>query len=296
MNTPIYKRLLIHFGIILVFIFAMAVAAHYALQYGTRHNVRCTVPKFEGISLAEAENLAKESNLKIHINDSIYVPTYAGGTVLEQLPNSGVSVKPGRTIYVTINAFNDKMVKVPYVAERSLRQAKNMLEIAGLEIKRLIYVPDMATNYVLRQQCEGQHIRKNSNIKAVMGTGVTLYVGVSDEDNVTVVPNLIGLTLTEAKGRIWESGMNVGTVNVDSGIDVLSKKNARVYIQNLTPTHRIGWGSNINISITLDNKKVDKSSVSITEEIEELELQRETEELNNDSDVDTVTENDNFFE
>ena len=71
--------------------------------------------------------------------------------VLDQLPEKGVEVKPGRTIYVTINSFSQKRVPVPYVAGRSLRQAKNMLEIAGLEIAELVYRPDMATNYVLEE-------------------------------------------------------------------------------------------------------------------------------------------------
>ena len=124
-------------------------------------------------------------------------------------------MKPGRTVYITINSFRQKMVPVPYVAGRSLRQAKNMLEIAGLEIAELIYRPDMATNYVLEEYCEGKPVTPTTRMEAEMGSGVTLYVGVEDGYGTTIVPRLVGLPLAQAKGRLWELGLNVGRVDFD---------------------------------------------------------------------------------
>ena len=157
---------------------ALAFVAHFAMQAGTRHGARRTVPDFSGIPLEEAQRIALRNDLTLFINDSLFVPAYEGGIVLDQLPAGGVEVKPGRTVYVTINSFRQKSVPVPYVAGRSLRQAKNMLEIAGLEIEELIYRPDMATNYVLEEYCDGRPVQATSRIEAEMGSGVTLYVGV----------------------------------------------------------------------------------------------------------------------
>ena len=138
-------------AMIVVSVGLLSLAAHVAMQFGTRHSARRTVPDFTGIPYELAERMAAERSLKLHVNDSLFVPAYDGGTVLDQLPEGGTEVKPGRTVYLTINSYRQKSVEVPYVAERSLRQAKNMLEIAGLEIAELIYKPDMATNYVLEQ-------------------------------------------------------------------------------------------------------------------------------------------------
>ena len=91
--------------------------------------------------------------------------------MLDQLPHEGTQVKGGRTVYVTINSFSQKKVEVPYVAGRSLRQAKNMLEIAGLEIDRLVYQPDMATNYVLEQRVDGRPIEAGTKRQIEMGSG-----------------------------------------------------------------------------------------------------------------------------
>lgn len=238
---------------------AAAVVAHILMQVGTRHGARRTVPDFSGVTFDDAERLARKHSLHLHINDSLYVPAYDGGIVLDQLPEGGTEVKPGRTVYVTINSYRQKMVPVPYVAERSLRQAKNMLEIAGLEIGELIYRPDMATNYVLQQFCNGKPIRPATRMEAEAGTGVTLYVGVEGGYGTTVVPRLVGLSLKEAKSRLWEQGLNVGEVVFDEGINLLNQKDARVYIQTPVGERGAGLGTKVALRLTLDQKKLDEN-------------------------------------
>ena len=209
------NRLAYNLVLIGAIILAMAVAAHIVMQVGTRHGARRIVPDFSGVKLDPAPRRARKYDLKLHINDSLFVPAYEGGIVLDQLPEGGVEVKPGRTVYITINSFRQKMVPVPYVAGRSLRQAKNMLEIAGLEIDELVYRADMATNYVLDEYCDGRPVAATSKIEAELGSGVTLYVGVEGGYGTTVVPRLVGFPLKEAKGRLWELGLNVGKVDFD---------------------------------------------------------------------------------
>lgn len=221
------NKLAYNLVLIAAIILAMAVTAHFVMQVGTRHGARRIVPDFSGVKLDDAQRTARKYDLELHINDSLFVPAYEGGIVLDQLPEGGVEVKPGRTVYITINSFRQKMVPVPYVAGRSLRQAKNMLEIAGLEIGELIYRADMATNYVLEEYCEGRPVTQNSRIQAEMGSGVTLYVGVEGGFGSTVVPRLVGFPLKEAKGRLWELGLNVGKIDFDEGINLLNQKDAR---------------------------------------------------------------------
>lgn len=249
-------KLLWNLLIIAAIILAMAIIAHLLMQVGTRHGARRTVPDFSGIPLPEAQRIAHRNNLKLHINDSLFVPAYEGGIILDQLPEGGVEVKPGRTVYITINSFRQKMVSVPYVAGRSLRQAKNMLEIAGLEIAELVYRPDIATNYVLEEFCNGKPVLQNSRIEAEMGSGITLHVGVEKGDATTIVPQLIGQPLAQAKGRIWELGLNVGRIDFDEGINLLNQKDARVYIQTPGAEHAAALGSKVDLRLTLDDEKL----------------------------------------
>ena len=244
----------------------LSLLAHVAMQVGTRHNSRRTVPDFTGVPLDEARRTAAAESLELIINDSLFVPAYDGGTVLDQLPKGGTGVKPGRKVYITINSYRQKSVEVPYVAGRSLRQAKNMLEIAGLEIAELIYRPDMATNYVLEQWCNGRRMERDERIEMEMGSGVTLCVGAEDESE-TVVPKVIGLSASDAKGRLWESGLNVGTVKYAAGIDRLTRSEALVCVQSVTAGMRRSLGTRVDIELTLDTVRVASAGRAADEEL-----------------------------
>ena len=213
---------------------------------------------------------------------------------------------------MTIDSFSQKKVEVPYVAGRSLRQAKNMLEIAGLEIDRLVYQPDMATNYVLEQRVDGRPIEAGTKRQIEMGSGVTLYVGVAEGDSVVVVPKVIGVSLREAKSRLWEQGFNVGAVVFDEGIDLLNQKDARVYGQQPVQGYATVVGSEVGLRLTLDAEKVaresaasDKQAQALSEERErrraeladslaEAEVRRHAEELQRGAGT-ANAEEDNFF-
>ncbi|MBR0331748.1 MAG: PASTA domain-containing protein [Alistipes sp.] len=255
LKSPLLKNIVV----IALLMVAMLVVAHILMLWGTRHGARRVVPDLSGVALSDAERIARENDLELHINDSLFVPAYAGGIILDQLPEGGVEVKPGRTVYITINSFRQKMVPVPYVAGRSLRQAKNMLEIAGLEIKELIYRPDMATNYVLEQFCDRQQILAESRVEAEMGSGITLYVGVEPEENVALVPQVVGLSLRDAKSRLWESGLNVGKIDFEEGINLLNQKEARLYAKSPSAETATTLGSEVTLRLTLDTEKVKNS-------------------------------------
>ena len=248
---------------------ALSLAAHLAMQAGTRHSARRTVPDMTGMPYEAALREAAGRNLKLHINDSLFVPAYDGGVVLDQLPRGGTEVKPGRTVYLTINSYRQKSVEVPYVAERSLRQAKNMLEIAGLEIAELVYKPDMATNYVLEQWCNGRKMERGDRIQMEMGSGVTLCVGAED-DVETVVPKIIGLSLESAKSRLWETGLNVGAVNFDKGIDRLNRDRAQVCAQSIAAGLKQPLGAKVSIELTLDSMRVVKAGKAADETLQRI--------------------------
>lgn len=240
----------------------------------TRHGTHRTVPDFMGVKIADAQRIADDERLDIIINDSLFVPAYEGGVVLDQLPKGGVEVKAGRKVYVTINSFREKMVAVPYVAGRSLRQAKNMLEVAGLGIEKLIYEEDIATNYVLAEIVDGKEMSKESKVEIEMGSGVVLKVGVEPDRNTTIVPKAIGQSLQTAKSRLWEQGLNIGKVNFDEGVNLLNQKDARVYRQSLNHNATTTLGASVDLWLTLDAKAVEKNSQASDKQARELEEER----------------------
>lgn len=269
------KPILWNITLIVVVLLSLLILSYVALAIGTRHGMRRTVPDFTGLALKDAKYYAEKRDLKLIINDSLYVPAYPGGMVLEQLPKGGVDVKAGRKIYITINSFAQKKLPMPYVAGRSLRQAKNMLEGAGFGIERLEYVEDIATNYVLAQYLGGVEITAESDIKIEKGTGVVLKVGVSPDQNLTTVPRLIGRKLFDAKGKLWEQGLNVGQIVYDDGINLLNEDDARVCYQSAMQTSELKLGESVSIRLTLDKEAVDAAAAAAEKALKEMAKQRE---------------------
>ena len=251
--------LLYNFVVIAMIVAGVLLVSAVAMHFGTRHGSHRTVPDFSGIKLAEAQQAAERRGLQIIVNDSLFVPAYVGGMVLDQLPKAGAQVKAGRKVYVTINSLRQKMVPVPYVAGRSLRQAKNMLEVAGFEIERIDYVDDIATNYVLGESCNGVELTPESSLEAEIGSGVILTVGLQGEVDVEM-PKLIGLSLPRAKSRLWEMGLNVGNVVYDDDVELLDRKDARVYWQSIDQAQILRPGDRVRMKLTTDREKVEKCS------------------------------------
>jgi beta-lactam-binding protein with PASTA domain len=258
-----FKSYTIVYNLFIIIVLALVLAGttFVAMSVGTRHNARRTVPDFIGQQFAEAEQCADNNDLEIIINDSIYVANIPGGVVLDQLPKGGVVVKPGRKVYVTINNAHQRIVDVPYVAGRSLRQAKNMLEMVGLTIDRIVYVRDLATNYVIDEYVNNEKVTEETKIRAEKGTGVVLHVGVAEDAQPVIAPVVVGFSLNDAKSRLWEMGLNVGKVSYDEGITMLNRSDARVYEQSVLQTSEVALGSRISIRLTLDAVKISEGEI-----------------------------------
>ena len=265
------RNVILALCIFILFIFSLS----FLLTIFTRHNEYIKVPTFEGLSYTKAKILAEASSLKLEINDSVYVKGVAGGTILAQHPKSDREVKAGRHIFLTTNSFNKKMIKVPYVTGYSLRQAKNNLQIVGLGVAELIYRDDIATNNILEQQYNGKVISKKSNLMVELGAEITLIVGKSQSDSLCLIPNIIGLTLHEAKSRLWEVGLNIGATKFDSDVNSEYINNAKVFTQTPIGGITTELGGVISFELTLDKDKVKKGAQRAINELERVRKQRE---------------------
>ncbi len=258
---------LIRNGILAISLLVIAIfVINILLGIFTRHGQNKDVPNFIGTHIEEAHLMAEKGALEIIVNDSLYVPLYPGGVVLEQRPSAGKGkVKSGRKIYVTINASRQRSVEVPYVAGFSLRQAKSNLITAGLEIERLKYVDDLANDYVISQELHGTPITPDTTIMAPIGSKVTLIVGGNRSHRVEV-PDLMGMSLREVKSTLWDMGLNLGSVEFEGTLDIAEQNSAKVYIQSPEPTTEVRQGREVSVRLQL----VDENTVADeTQQIEE---------------------------
>ncbi|MEG1607518.1 MAG: PASTA domain-containing protein [Mucinivorans sp.] len=244
------RNLVLAVCLIVVFIYAIEIF----LGLFTRHGQSYEVPALVGMTVEQAT--ATADNLRIEVIDSLFVPREQPGAILDQSPNAGMGVKAGRTIFVVINAERPRMEVVPYVTGFSLRQAKNMLESKGFEIGRLVYSADMATNNILDEHCKATRITQNGNFKAEMGSAITLTVGLNGSSPLPLVPKVVGLTLRQAKSRLWEMGLNLGDVRPDGTLNDKDDAKAKVYRQSPNQQTRADYGQSVTLYLTADIDKI----------------------------------------
>lgn len=84
-SSVIARNLVLAACAIIVFVFVV----NLLLNLFTRHGQVRVVPDFSHMTVEEAAHAGKEASLKIEINDSLYVPAYPGGVILEQTPAPG---------------------------------------------------------------------------------------------------------------------------------------------------------------------------------------------------------------
>ena len=141
------------------FFVALAIVANVLLGIFTHHGKVLEVPDMVGMSVRQADHVADSAGVRVEVVDSIYVRGMAKGAVYKQSPAAGASVKRGRRILLTINAVVPKKVTMPNLVGYSMRQAKAELSSRGLNLGKIIYVSDIATNNVLKQQLRGRDIQ-----------------------------------------------------------------------------------------------------------------------------------------
>ncbi len=249
-----------------VIVLAIIVITLLSIRIYTDHGESFAVPDFTGLSLAEVDQIAGERHLRYEVVDSVYDNDLPGGAVVEQYPEPNFKVKKNRRIFLTTNAELPEMVTMPNVVGVTLRQAVAMIETQGLKVGQLTYIPDIAINSVLYQKYQGQEIEPGAEI--VKGATIDLVLGKGLSTEKTMPPQLIGLSLDEAKQKIVQAYLNLGAVVYDDSV-VSEEDSLHALIFKQSPLHNntnlVNLGSSIDVWLTAD-------SVKVAESLEKLNL------------------------
>ena len=236
------------------FVVILLILTSVGLRLVTRHGKTVTAPDFTSLSMQEAENLAAQSQVSVKVVDSVFVRRLPGGVVYRQQPKAGSTVKKGRSIFLTINSVVPRKVVMPNLYGYSVTEARAELKNRGLNIGKLNYVRDIATNTVLGQFCNGRELAAGDLV--VNGSDIDLKVGVGSEDNTTVVPRVIGMKYVSAVDAIHDRFLNTGKVTFDPNIKTYADSvDAVVYKQDAIGSTK-SLGSPVNIYLTLDHSKL----------------------------------------
>lgn len=198
------KKYLYHLIAILVVWIAVVVFVQYYLKSHTNFGQKIEVPALYKIHADDLPQLMKSKKLTYEIVDSVYVDNWPKGTVCWQYPRPTDStmeyVKSGRVIQVSIVPSKPKMIQVPSVLDKSKRMAESQLESIGLRTKISYKPSNVGPGYVMEQLVNGKPIKPNQLLPK--GSLIELVIAKGNGGQVVTLPNLIGLTISDAKNRL----------------------------------------------------------------------------------------------
>ena len=198
---------------ILIVVAILVCLISYLRSY-TQHGVEVEVADIRGLVMAEAQPLIEEQGLRLVVIDSTYSDKVPFGTVVEQDPQPNSHAKLGRAVYVTVNASTKRQIPMPNLQDMSYRQAETTLRSLGLVVDSIYdYEPSAFRDLVLDVKVNG--ISMQPGEKIAIGTQVRLVVGFGQGTEEVEVPNVIGMTLQDARSLILSRHLTVGAVNYD---------------------------------------------------------------------------------
>jgi serine/threonine-protein kinase len=173
----------------------------------TRQGSAFALPEFTEQRVLEAQITLKELDLQYEVSSEEYSPEVAEGVILQQFPKAGTRVKPGRLIKFVVSAGR-RMVPIPDLAGKSVRQAMLDLETVGLEMGEIQWaLSDTLPERVI------VFSYPSAGFEVPMGSMVNLMVNRGRASNFTYMPKLVGLTIDQAEKRLEDKGLKLGIVS-----------------------------------------------------------------------------------
>ncbi len=184
------------------------------LEYHTNHGQEIPVPNIVNKSVQEAIKILDDSGLEYEVDSFNYDPKYRPFQVLQVYPIPGSRVKDGRAIQLRVNPRTWAKVEVPDVINKYSGLAFQRLEQVGLKVGDTIFEPSIQKDAVIRILYNGNEVKPKT--KLARFSTVDVVIGSGPLRNIAI-PNVVGLTVKEARQVIARSMFEVGLVDHEDG-------------------------------------------------------------------------------
>ena len=234
------KKLIIALVILLAIAGGLAFAA-YSMGWIGPADIK--VPNLKGMTVDKAQNAVEKKELKLDVVGYEKNNKYDVGEIISQDPEKGTMVRKNHTIEVKVSKGPDEAV-IPNVVGKYEDEATDILEELGYKVKVRETTSTEDAGLVLEQQpYAGEKLK----------TGETVSLIVSDGKGIVqvVVPNLLGMTSSQAKSALKEAGLKVGSITKKYS-DTYSEGN--VMAQQYDAGQEIDEGSRVSFTVSKGTK------------------------------------------
>ncbi len=236
-----------------------------SLGWMTNHGSYLKVPSVTGLNVDKAVSQLEKDGFEVIITDSSYHDSLPLNIVRKQLPEPNATVKVNRTVFLNVNPFSLPLIDMPKLEGLSYRFALDKLKKSHLELKDTTMTPNFMKGSVLSQSYNGAEIQPGTKIR--WGSGISLEIGGGNEEIKIKVPNLVGLTVFEAREVLKSNNIMLASILTSGAIS--DTANAFVFRQNPDVTTYdnnpmyIQPGQTMDIWIQVDRPVTDSTQTNI---------------------------------
>ncbi|HVJ04821.1 MAG TPA: PASTA domain-containing protein [Candidatus Saccharimonadales bacterium] len=220
------------------------------------HGREVAVPDFRNMTPAEAERVAFEHGLELARSEHFYSATVPAGRIVSQQPDPGTHVRRGWRVQAA-ESLGPQLIDIPAVLGMSSRAAEINIRRRGLEVGASAELPTSAS--------EPQAIIAQTPSPGAQGVAaprISLLYAAPPPETAYAMPDLTGLTLTDATTLVTQSGLK--TVSITTTADPYSTQFATqpttppapqpstliVVGQSPAPGARVTPGTSVSLQLT----------------------------------------------
>jgi beta-lactam-binding protein with PASTA domain len=207
------KKYLIPF---VLFIVALVAADRFLLPYLTESGAQITVPDVRKMTYDMAVRELRRSGLKaMKSYNARYLPNVPPDEVLDQSPEAGSVVKPGRSVYLVFNRQDKPSYPMPDLVGRTEAEARQELDRLGMVVTQVQSQAVSASDQDGRVL--SQSVPRDVTLKS--GSAVSFIVGKLEQEPAgmrrVIVPDVLGMSLDQARSVMARNGLVVGKISYE---------------------------------------------------------------------------------
>jgi eukaryotic-like serine/threonine-protein kinase len=201
-----------------------------------------TVPSIKGMEWEKGRQRLYEDGLLNEIRSREYDDKLPEGSILDQFPHAGTKVKKGRRIAVTLSKGKEIAV-IPDVKDLTERQARIELKKRGFSIGK-----------IKKTYSETRELDKVIDAFPQSGTTISrameveLIISKGPKPTHAEAPNIVGESLAEARKKIEDVGLIVGSMQYKDNPSLLP---GTIVSQSVPPGTRVPLESSIDLVISV---------------------------------------------
>jgi len=172
------------------------------------HGREAVVPNLSGLSVADANSLARRQGLALNLENRFYSADVPAGRILSQDPAAGSRVRRELPVRIT-ESLGGQRVEIPDLTGQTERAATIGIRRLSLELGAVAHLAIAGDPDVVLTQTPP------ANASGVDGPRVSLLVSdpASAQPNAYAMPSLVGLSYSAANVRAASAGLHLAAVS-----------------------------------------------------------------------------------